>query len=91
MLSQSEASSVASNCNDQSFIMRLYLDDDSASGLLIRLLNNAGHDVEILRVICHDIGPGFNQVRHGLSTTLPKKFELSIMRCACAASESGKR
>ena len=27
--------------------MRLYLDDDSVSGLLIRLLNNAGHDVEI--------------------------------------------
>ncbi len=27
--------------------MRLYLDDDSVSGLLIRLLNNVGHDVEI--------------------------------------------
>ncbi len=27
--------------------MRLYLDDDSASRQLIRLLSNAGHDVEI--------------------------------------------
>jgi hypothetical protein len=27
--------------------MRLYLDDDSVSGLLIRLLSNVGHDVEI--------------------------------------------
>lgn len=27
--------------------MRLYLDDDSVSGLLIRLLNNVGHDVAI--------------------------------------------
>lgn len=26
--------------------MRLYLDDDSASGVLTRLLRNAGHDVE---------------------------------------------
>ena len=27
--------------------MRLYLDDDSVSGLLIRLLQDVGHDVEI--------------------------------------------
>ena len=27
--------------------MRLYVDDDSVSGLLIRLLSNVGHDVEI--------------------------------------------
>lgn len=27
--------------------MRLYLDDDSASALLARLLRNAGHDVQI--------------------------------------------
>ncbi len=27
--------------------MRLYLDDDSVSGLLIRLLRDVGHDVEI--------------------------------------------
>jgi predicted nuclease of predicted toxin-antitoxin system len=27
--------------------MRLYLDDDIASALLVRLLRNAGHDVEI--------------------------------------------
>ena len=27
--------------------MRLYLDDDAVSGLLIRLLNNVGHDIEI--------------------------------------------
>ncbi len=27
--------------------MRIYLDDDSASGLLVRLLRNAGHDVHV--------------------------------------------
>ncbi len=27
--------------------MRLYLDDDSTSGLLVRLLNRAGHDVRL--------------------------------------------
>jgi predicted nuclease of predicted toxin-antitoxin system len=27
--------------------MRLYLDDDSASGVLARLLQNAGHDVQV--------------------------------------------
>jgi hypothetical protein len=27
--------------------MRLYLDDDSASGLLVRLLRQAGHDVHV--------------------------------------------
>jgi predicted nuclease of predicted toxin-antitoxin system len=27
--------------------MRLYLDDDSAGALLVRLLRNAGHDVQI--------------------------------------------
>jgi hypothetical protein len=29
--------------------MRLYLDDDSASGLVLRLLRHAGHDVQIPR------------------------------------------
>ncbi|MCE9533477.1 MAG: DUF5615 family PIN-like protein [Planctomycetes bacterium] len=27
--------------------MRIYLDDDSASGLLAKLLRNAGHDVQV--------------------------------------------
>jgi predicted nuclease of predicted toxin-antitoxin system len=27
--------------------MRLYLDDDSVSGILVRLLVNAGHDVQV--------------------------------------------
>jgi hypothetical protein len=29
--------------------MRLYLDDDSAAPLLVKLLRNAGHDVEVPR------------------------------------------
>ncbi|HEY3392775.1 MAG TPA: DUF5615 family PIN-like protein [Lacipirellulaceae bacterium] len=61
--------------------MRLYLDDDSVDRLLVRLLQNAGHDVELPRQV------GFS----GLSDSVHLRHAISADRALLSANDDDFR